>query len=494
MSGKLFSLISFVLAMCLLVPLCSATVAPITSVTTDNPPGSPPYNLESITVGDYTVQASRLLNGTTTESADPLAGNPLPSWDDLEIGATIASGLGDTQTVYMFGGDVWTNTNGDNPDFFLFDDGDDASIAAILPGGQFGQPITLPANWNASIGYNSTTNGQSIQGLSFAITDLLDAGGQPLTNNSTIEGLAVTLRNGLDLGEWCAVGPPVLTAGNPDPADGAIHSATWANLAWTAGETVASHDVYASENFDDVNDRTAAAFQGKHFTPFVLVGFVGSPIPDGLIPGTTYYWTVDEVEADGTTKHKGTVWSFMVPPKAAYNPDPPDGAMADTDVTLSWTAGFDAKLHTVYFGDSFDDVNHATAGTSVATTTFAPGTLELDKTYYWRVDELNPPTTVKGNVWSFTTLPDIPVTDPNLVGWWKFDEGQGTLAVDWSGHGNHGTVNGDPKWVDGQLGGAMEFGGAGDFVDCGTDSILHFSLTGTVIAWIKLDAWTSVEQ
>jgi hypothetical protein len=57
--------------MCLLAPLCSATVAPITSVTTDNPPGNPPYNLESITVGNYTVQASRLLS----------AGVQAPKWD-----------------------------------------------------------------------------------------------------------------------------------------------------------------------------------------------------------------------------------------------------------------------------------------------------------------------------------------------------------------------------------------------------------------------------
>ena len=33
----------------------------------------------------------------------------------------------------------------------------------------------------------------------------------------------------------------------------------------------------------------------------------------GLIPGATYYWRVDEVEADGTTIHTGDVWSVHGP-------------------------------------------------------------------------------------------------------------------------------------------------------------------------------------
>ena len=34
---------------------CSATLGPVDSVATDNPAGSPPYNILSITVGNYTV-------------------------------------------------------------------------------------------------------------------------------------------------------------------------------------------------------------------------------------------------------------------------------------------------------------------------------------------------------------------------------------------------------------------------------------------------------
>ena len=200
-------------------------------------------------------------------------------------------------------------------------------------------------------------------------------------------------------------------ARRPEPEDGAQHGATWISLSWTAGDFAVSHDVYVADNFDDVNNGAAAAFQGNHALSFITAGFVGFPIPDGLVPGTTYYWRVDEVnDANAASPWKGDVWSFWIPPTSAYNQSPFDGArFVDADVTLNWAAGLDAKLHYVHFGDNFDDVNNSTAGTPAVTTTFTPGILEFDKTYYWRVDESNPPAaTVKGDVWSFTiTLPGL---------------------------------------------------------------------------------------
>ena len=52
-----------------------------------------------------------------------------------------------------------------------------------------------------------------------------------------------------------------------------------------------------------------------------------------------------------------------------------------------------------------------------------------------------------------------------LVGHWKLDDA-GTVAVDSSGNGNDGTLQGTPAWVAGQLGGALEVYGS-DWVDCG---------------------------
>ncbi|MHC4432771.1 MAG: LamG domain-containing protein [Planctomycetota bacterium] len=66
----------------------------------------------------------------------------------------------------------------------------------------------------------------------------------------------------------------------------------------------------------------------------------------------------------------------------------------------------------------------------------------------------------KGDVWSFETLPIVEITEPDLVGWWTLDEGQGTTAVDWSGHDNEGTLEGEPQWVEGKIGSALAFEGS----------------------------------
>jgi len=197
---------------------------------------------------------------------------------------------------------------------------------------------------------------------------------------------------------------PIVKAYNPSPAEGEIYLDTWASLSWSAGATAASHDMYFSDNFADVNDGTADAFQGNQPSTFLVVGFPGFAYPDGLIPGKTYYWRVDEIEADGTTIHKGLVWNFTIPTKIAYEPVPADGgAFVDPKTNLSWAPGFGAKLHYVYFGDNFDDVNNATVGKPIGTTSYTPPTLELEKTYYWRVDEFDGIKTYKGDVWSFKT-------------------------------------------------------------------------------------------
>jgi len=200
----------------------------------------------------------------------------------------------------------------------------------------------------------------------------------------------------------------------PNPADGALHEDTWINLSWQPGRNAASYDVYLDESFDNVNDGTGEAFRGNQTGAFFVVGFPGFPYPDGLVPGTTYYWRIDEVQTDGTTVHRGSIWSFTIPSKTARNPGPADGAeLVALDVKLSWTAGFGAKLHTVYFGDNFDDVNNATGRLPQGATTYTPGTLKLAKTYYWRIDEFDAIKTYKGKVWSFTTQGAVVSLNPS---------------------------------------------------------------------------------
>jgi len=201
--------------------------------------------------------------------------------------------------------------------------------------------------------------------------------------------------------------PPTFTiAEKPDPADGTMHEDTWVNLSWSPGDFAVSHDVYLGDNYEDVNNGTEGTFRGNQASTFFVAGFPGFPYPDGLVPGTTYYWRIDEVnDIEPNSPWKGNVWSFSIPPKTAYNAKPADGAeLIALDVKLSWTAGFGAKLHYVYFGENLDNVNNATGGLPQGTATYTPpGPLKLGKTYYWRVDEFDIIKTYKGEVWSFTT-------------------------------------------------------------------------------------------
>jgi len=115
-------------------------------------------------------------------------------------------------------------------------------------------------------------------------------------------------------------------ARKPDPADGSMLTSTGVNMTWVPGSFAVSHNVYIGDNFDDVNDSAEGTFQGNQTNTSLLVGFLGFAYPDGLVPGTTYYWRIDEVnDLDPNSPWKGNVWSFWVPPKTAYNPIPPDG-------------------------------------------------------------------------------------------------------------------------------------------------------------------------
>ncbi|MBN2317363.1 MAG: LamG domain-containing protein, partial [Sedimentisphaerales bacterium] len=196
-------------------------------------------------------------------------------------------------------------------------------------------------------------------------------------------------------------------ASNPIPDDGTLYEDTWVTLNWTEGDSAVSHDVYLGVTFDEVSEATpdSDVYRGNQETTFYVAGFPGFAYPDGLIPGTTYYWRIDEVnDADPNSPWKGDVWSFSIPANKAHNPVPSDGAdSVALNVILSWTMGFGAKMHTIYFGEDYDTVANATVGLPVGTTSYNPGLLKAAKSYYWRVDEFDGFGTHKGDVWSFTT-------------------------------------------------------------------------------------------
>jgi len=94
----------------------------------------------------------------------------------------------------------------------------------------------------------------------------------------------------------------------------------------------------------------------------------------------------------------------------AVAPNPMNGAEnVHPDVLLKWKPGPYAVSHDVYFGTDWDDVNDGTGGTSKGnqlSDMYDAGRLDLDTTYYWRIDEINDvndDSPWKGAVWRFTT-------------------------------------------------------------------------------------------
>ncbi len=82
-------------------------------------------------------------------------------------------------------------------------------------------------------------------------------------------------------------------------------------------------------------------------------------------------------------------------------------------------------------------------------------------------------------------LPQSPLSN-GLVGYWKFDEGTGSSATDWSGSGNTGTWNGTlgSQWINGKFGTAGVFNGTNNYVNNGTSTTAE-PTTITLSAWIK---------
>ncbi len=266
----------------------------------------------------------------------------------------------------------------------------------------------------------------------------------------------------------------------PNPADKA-EGVTMPMLTWTPRQTAFWHDVYLGTS----PVLGPADLVGSHLRTTVYFH-----VP-GLTPGTTYYWKVDETDPDGTV-YPGDVWSFTFASLQTWKPVPADGEpYADPNLTLTWEPGLNAGYHDVYIGTDKAAVTDGTAETFKGRqdlTTYATGLLPPKTTYYWRVDEVNEAGgKIKGPVWTFTTLPAIAIADPNLVGWWRFDEGSGTRAVDWSGHGHHGTLNGTPTWTDGYDGRALAFDGArsGDYIEVRDYPGVLGKHDRTVAAWIQ---------
>ncbi|NQV35524.1 MAG: hypothetical protein HQ515_22715, partial [Phycisphaeraceae bacterium] len=169
---------------------------------------------------------------------------------------------------------------------------------------------------------------------------------------------------------------------------------------------------------------------------------------------------IDEVRVYTRALSSGDIKELMeyrgLPPVRARNPQPGDGASDNPrdGLVLSWTPGDYAASHNVYLGETLDDVNEAGPGSPLLISenqdanSLVLGRLDLEQTYYWRVDEVNsaPDKSVfKGHVWHLevepVAVPVVPVTatassnmpdrgPENTINGSGLDAGEGTHSTE----------------------------------------------------------------
>jgi hypothetical protein len=249
---------------------------------------------------------------------------------------------------------------------------------------------------------------------------------------------------------------------HPSPSSGATNVFPDVNLGWGTGVGAVSHDVYLGTSFNDVNTagRLLADLNGdgivgwsdlallseywladptgsqpcvnlndddiENFFDYALLAqdwgnaassvFKGNQTatsynpPGDLAISTAYYWRIDEVNGCDTVG--GDVWSLTTQSGKAFNPSPANGASASINPTLTWSAGYGATSHDVYFGTT---APLASQGNQPGTSYTPAGPLAMDANYYWRIDEINPSGTLTGDEWSFKTAGIIMQKEPYLI-------------------------------------------------------------------------------
>lgn len=96
-------------------------------------------------------------------------------------------------------------------------------------------------------------------------------------------------------------------ARRPSPSDGARCAQGERVLNWIAGIAAREHDVYIGTDLQKVADAGVYDNKGTYRGRRSESSFLAGQLDPGI-----YYWRIDEVEADGTTIHRGQIWSFTV--------------------------------------------------------------------------------------------------------------------------------------------------------------------------------------
>jgi len=167
---------------------------------------------------------------------------------------------------------------------------------------------------------------------------------------------------------------------------------------------------------------------------------------------------------------------------------PEDGAtgVGLRNTVLEWSPVPDAANYQLSLGLKPDALRRLTR---TDRSRFEMAKLQPGTAYYWRVDAVpSRGKLVPGRVARFETA--------GLVAWWEFDEAEGALAADATGHQRQGHLEGSAAWApkQGRFGGALELDGQGGYVTCDNPPEFDFRDELSVAVWLKVRQFDKAAQ
>lgn len=258
-----------------------------------------------------------------------------------------------------------------------------------------------------------------------------------------------------------------------NPVDLAINIMTNPTLSWTVSSSATSYHLQVS---------TMSDFST---TVFDQTNIVTTSIQINSLAGATqYYWRVLATNSAGssswtssrtfTTVSQPSVPVLLNPVNLATN--------VVTNPTISWNASANATSYHVQLSIVSDFSTTIFDQSNVATTSSQINGLSNNTLYYWRVLAANSAGDSDWSaIWSFTTS----ASSLALVGYWKMNEGSGTIIVDDSGFGNNGLTQGGPLWDTGVAGTALKLNGTNQYASVPDAASLDITQAITLAAWIR---------
>ena len=233
------------------------------------------------------------------------------------------------------------------------------------------------------------------------------------------------------------------------------------NLSWTAVSKALGYNIYRST---DPN----GTFTKINSAPVTAASYSDT----GLTPNTIYYYQVGVSGGSTSAAVSAATGGTGVP------------ALDASSYSLIVNDTHNTVLTVMYPDRSTQDLtsqaSYSSSNTAVATvnavgvvSAVSVGTSTITATY-------------NGQTYTATVLV---VVDPSLKTWYQFNETSGTTAVDSSGYGNSGTVNGgtNATWTTGKYGNAINFSGTNTTAAYVAlpDNLVDNMTSMTMAAWVN---------